>query len=716
MTASVALGRAAVPDSLALAAAGLAVALTLGWRGPLVGALLAVVMVTLPGALVVAQVAPRDRAEAVVVAVGLSVVTWMLVAHVLLSLRWWQPRLVVAASAAALALGRTVAAASGRPAGRVARLRAGWSAGLRAVGWWQPLVLALALVVWAVSLPAIELDGLGDWGLVTELPALWFVALGGAVAVAMLAALRQRPSAGQVAMAIGAVLVIVYATVPLVSTTLRYPWTYKHLGVVRLLDETGRLHPDVDIYNNFSGMFGLAALVRGATGVDPEAYAAWSQLVGQALITLAAWVVVRRATGDVRVAHLSAVVLVLVDWVGQNYFSAQVLGTFLATAVLAMVVSWFTVPGSRRVPLLEGLLARLGPPAPSASLDRPPPPAPAARVVSARRWAVAATGLALAGTHALTASVTVLVVLALLVVGWVRDLRMVGALVAAVAIGMARAWPYFASRGADLGFGGSVASNVAGNVHAVDPPRVVELVGLISKAFAVSVWALAVLGAVIGTRAGRRLGLAAVLAGVPFVMPLVQSYGGEAIYRVYLYALPGVTALAAVALVELGGRFGRGIAVAAGLVLAAGFVVVHYGRELQNHVDPSEVAIQEALAARPEPVLIGANFGDWTPADLSARYPMIQFSETWTPNISDELDPASAVPLVDQLDPIADDLLGLTDGSVYVTLGPGMIEVLHQTGSLPIASVDEALELLTSSQRFVVVTRIGDSALLRVTR
>jgi hypothetical protein len=712
MTTPVVLGRAVVPDPLAVAAAGLAVALTLGWRGPLVGALLAVVVATLPGALVIERVAPRDRAEAMLVVVASSVVAWMLVAHLLLSLQWWQPRLVVAALAAALALGRTVATASTRTSKRGAALRTS----LHSMGWRQPAVLAVLLAVWAVSLPSIDLGTIGDWGLVAELPVLWFVALAGVVVVAARAALRPAPVTGHVVAAIGAVLVVVYATVPLVSATLRYPWTYKHLGVVRLLDETGRLHPDVDIYNNFSGMFGLAALVRGATGVDPEVYAAWSQLAGQALIVLAVWVVARRLTGDVHVAHLAALVLVLIDWVGQNYFSAQVLATFLAGVVLAMVASWFAVPGSRRIPRLEGLLVRLGPPAPSASLDRVLPPPPAAHVVGARRWAVAAVGLAVASTHALTASVMVLVVVVMLLVGWVRDLPMVAAVAASYAVGMLRAWPYFASRGTDLGFGGSVAGNVAGNVHAVDPPAVVELVGLISKVFAVSVWCLAVAGAVLGTRAGRRLGLAGVLAGVPFVMPLVQSYGGEAIYRAYLYALPGVAALAAVALVELSHRFRRATAVAMSLALAAGFVVVHYGRELQNHVAVSEVAVQEALAARPDPVLIGANFGDWSPADLSARYPMIQYSETWTPNISDELDPSSDVPLVDQLGPIADDLLGLTDGTVYVTLGPGMIEVLHQTGSLPIESVAEALDLLTSSQRFVVVTRIGDSALLRVTR
>jgi hypothetical protein len=128
------------------------------------------------------------------------------------------------------------------------------------------------------------------------------------------------------------------------------------------------------------------------------------------------------------------------------------------------------------------------------------------------------------------------------------------------------------------------------------------------------------------------------------------------------------------------------------------------------------VAIQELLAAMPDRELIGANFSDWSPADLSARYPMIQLSETWTPNISDELDPSSAVPLEVQLAEVADGLVELTDGSVYVALGPGMIEVLHQTGRLPIASVTEALDLLTSSQRYVVVAQIDDSALLRVTR
>jgi hypothetical protein len=713
MSAPAVVGRAALPDPLAVVAASLAAMLTLGWGGPLVGVLFLVVVTTLPGVLLVGRVAPRDRAEAAVVVVALSLVTWMLVAHVLLSVQWWQPRLVAAAVAAALAVWRTVAPARDRPpgGGEPPLLES-----VRSTGWRHLLALALIVAVWASTLPRIDLGSLGDWGLATELPLLWFAALGAAVWIAARAASRPVPSAGQVASAVAVVLVIVYATVPLVSDTLRYPWTYKHLGVVRLLDSTGQLHPEVDIYNNFSGMFGLAALVRGATGVDPEAYAAWSQLLGQGLIVLAVWVVVHRLTDDVRVAHVSALVLVLVDWVGQNYFSAQVLGTFLAAVLMAMVVSWFVVPGSRRAPRLEGLLARVGPPASSASLDRAVPRPPTARVIAARRIAAASVGLGLAFTHALTAMIVLLVVVVAVAIGWVRDLRLIGALVVVFAAGMARAWPYFAARGGDLGFGGSLTDNVSGNVQALDPPRVVELVGLVSKGFAVTVWGLAVAGAVIGTRTGRRLGLAAVLAATPFALPLVQSYGGEVVYRVYLYALPGVAALAAVALVDLGDRLGRVVVAGAAVVLAAGFVVVHYGRELQNYVDPSEVAIQELLASLPDRELIAANFSDWSPADLSARYPMIQVSETWTPNISDELDPSSAVPLEVQLVEVADGLVGLTDGSVYVTLGPGMIEVLHQTGRLPIASVTEALDLLTSSQRYVVVARIDDSALLRVTR
>jgi hypothetical protein len=85
-----------------------AAAIALGWRGPLVGALLAVVILALPGLLLVRLVAAVDRVEAFVVVVATSLATWSIIAHVMLSLEWWQPRAAAAGLVAAMTVAHAV--------------------------------------------------------------------------------------------------------------------------------------------------------------------------------------------------------------------------------------------------------------------------------------------------------------------------------------------------------------------------------------------------------------------------------------------------------------------------------------------------------------------------------------------------------------------------------------------------------------------------------
>ncbi len=291
----------------------------------------------------------------------LSVTSWMLVAHVLLTVQWWEPR-----TAAIALLGVAFVGACVRR--RRPRDEARWSVAHRVrtlgeqLGPFQLIGSFVALALWAASLPSIDTDGFDDWGLV----------VGGAPDV--LPRLRARRSSSRcppasrpprtcVASSLGVapLLIIIYGTLPMLFDTIRYPWAYKHVGVIRLLDETGRLHPDVDIYNNFSGFFGLGAFVRGATGVDPTSYAAWTQLFAQALILAAVWLLVRRATDSERVAHLAVVLYLLTDWVGQNYFAAQTLGTLLSLSVLGLTMSWFFGGETRSLRWFRSSINRIAP-------------------------------------------------------------------------------------------------------------------------------------------------------------------------------------------------------------------------------------------------------------------------------------------------------------------------------------------------------------------
>ena len=702
---------------IGIAAAG---ALTLGWQGPLVAALVAVAILAFPGVLLVRLVHATDRAEAFVVVVATSAATWVIISHVLLSLAWWHPREVAAAVLAVLALAHAVVDSrtrrdrepSAAPLGPLTALRT-W--------WWQmgPVHLAIvsvAFAAWAATLRSIDTTDIGDWGLIARVPVLWLVVLAVGVVLAVRAATAKAAETLRVVSAIGLVTIVLYATLPIVVSTIRYPWSYKHLGVIRLLDTTGRLHLDVDIYSTFSGMFGVGALVRGATGVDPESYAAWWQLGVTAFVLVAVWNLVRRISNDIRVAHLAALVFVVTDWVGQNYFSPQSVATFLGVTVLALVCSWFVGPviGRPRLLLrprpLAALVHRLGP---AATLDRQVAYRP---VMVARRWCVVLVFSALLMTHALTPAAVVLPIGAAVAIGWIRDWRLLAMGTAASVAWAVRCIPYFRSQGYDLGFGGAVADNIAGNRIGALPPATYSLVGTLTRVFVVVVWLLAMVGFVRATRAGARLGMALLIATTPFVVVLVNAYGGEAIYRVYLYSLPGVVALIAAGLSARPSRLRLPVAAAVVLALTGGFLVAHYGRERQNNVESSEVAIERILGSLPDREYLGAHFVSVGPLNQTAAYPMVDHDDEWSPSVIDMLDRDSGVPFAQQLDRVADNLTALSPGTTYLTVTPGMFEELRAEGGWPFTGVDDALALLATNPRFVAITHVGDSWLFRVLR
>jgi hypothetical protein len=703
VTAAPSAARRIDPFAAVLAIGGLLVAIG---RWPNVGAaVVGVAAFTVPGLFVVDAMRPSDGVQRATLVLSVSVVCWMLFAHVLLTLQWWQPRASTAIALLAAAAWRQ----RHQPITPSAIPAIGSALRHRRTVW-----AAAALLLWAVSLPAIDLDRIDDWGLISALPITFFAALAIAVVVGVSAALDGTSTGTRIAISLAPLLLTIYGTLAVLSPTLRYPWSYKHIGVIRLLDETGRLHPHVDLYNNFSGFFGLGALVRGATGVDPTSYGAWTQLVGEAMILVAIAALVHTATRSTKVARLTVVIYLITNWVGQNYFAPQTLGSLLSITVLALVWSWFMHGTTRRLPLLRRSLGTVASSAPSST-------EPA--LLRRRRAVVALVFLGLLMTHPLTPVATIGAFVGLVCVGWLRDRALIALLGAVCLAWGLRVFTYFSDRSFSLGFGGSPTANAGGNLDYSDAPDTVVLVGQLTRLFSVGVWLLAVIGAVLCTWARRRIGLVLLAALVPFGIPLVQSYGGEAIYRVYLYSLPLMAALIAWGIVTLTpaaprGRLPQPLVTASvlSLALTAGFLVAHFGREEINQVDSSEMGMEDYIAATvPDPAVIAQLAGSY-PANATWRYPSLQVNDTYTPEVVSMLNPSPTLPPPAALDAVADDILALTDGAGYVVVSPGMIDSIHQLNELPLADTDEAVAFLTSNSRFRVVTRIDDTWLLEVLR
>jgi hypothetical protein len=132
-------------------------------------------------------------------------------------------------------------------------------------------------------------------------------------------------------------------------------------------------------------------------------------------------------------------------------------------------------------------------------------------------------------------------------------------------------------------------------------------------------------GVVRRLRRGEPTLLLALLAGAPSLLLIAQSYGGEGIYRIYLFSLPWVAVLAAGALtVEKPWSLLRAAGVAGVLsVILALFLPAYFGLEHLNEMRPGEVAASEffydhapagsvlVLAAPNFPVRVGGRYGEF---------------------------------------------------------------------------------------------------------
>ncbi|MCY1231280.1 hypothetical protein D9M72_437220 [compost metagenome] len=100
-------------------------------------------------------------------------------------------------------------------------------------------ILIATLLLWAISLPAIEPDRMTDVGLVSVLPRSFFLSLALlAVGFAWLVCAGRTAGPLPVFYLI-ALVIVLHATPPIVYGTLRYSWAWKHLGVVDYIQRYG---------------------------------------------------------------------------------------------------------------------------------------------------------------------------------------------------------------------------------------------------------------------------------------------------------------------------------------------------------------------------------------------------------------------------------------------------------------------------------------------
>jgi GT2 family glycosyltransferase len=471
--------------------------------------------------------------------------------------------------------------------------------------------LAASLALWGYALrdtdPArVATSGLG---LVTALPVTFWAALGILVASFAWAVARQParwPVLGGHLLALTAIL---HATPAIVYGTLRYSWAWKHVGVTDYIAHHGvnfHLGGVLGAYQGWPGFFALNAFLSQASGLHSAlGYAPWALVVNDVLWLGPVILIARSFTANPRMIWTAAWLFELGNWVGQDYFSPQAFAFFLYLTVIAVCLRWFWRPGR------------------SGQGGHPEP-------ARATRYALIACllplMLAIASSHQLTPFMLITALTLLAVFGQLRHPVLLTGMAVATTVGWLAygALPWLSANSYQIfeGLGVPWANTSAHLVGQGAVPVDQTFVNWGARLLSAGIGMLAVAGFF---RFRRRNGAAArrswrrivLLAAAAFPAAAANSYGGEIIFRVYLFALPFLAVAAAAAFFPqaapeaapagrdprarpAGARRSRPVLASVALaavsaLLVAGFSLGNYGKEAMNYFTPGEVAAAQWL-------------------------------------------------------------------------------------------------------------------------
>jgi hypothetical protein len=475
-----------------------------------------------------------------------------------------------------------------------------------------PLVGAgVAGLLWAASIPMIHPAEIGQWGLLSALPVTIYLALA-LLTVSFVVALHRGGDLRVVAVHVVVLVAILHATPILVYGTLRYSWAWKHVGLVVFFHRTHRVRPNtpyLDVYHNWPGFFAAAtALLEAAGWRSALSFAAWAPPVFELFFAVTVGALASTLSPDRRVVGLTVWFFVITNWVGQDYFAPQAFAFALYVAALALVLRWLVQ--TRRPPrLFVRVLPSLGMAAGNA--------APASGTSDTRRAVLAVLVLAAAivTSHPLTPIALSAGLFVLAIANLLRPRWLAPSVLAMTVLWMVTGARRYVSSNVTSIFSdaGKLSSNVGSGL--VDVHRIAvtqRAVSLFGRAEVVLVLLLAVVGIFRRLRRGHWEPAAILLTGVPMGLLAAGSYGGELVFRSYLFALPFAAYFGARACFPEDGR-SSSLRVAAGVlciaaILLAGFLAPYFGKEAWAYFSTREVHAAEVVytSAPPGSLLVSA--------------------------------------------------------------------------------------------------------------
>ena len=449
-----------------------------------------------------------------------------------------------------------------------------------------PLVLGLA--AWAYSVQSYELSSTGLYGLFGSVSPMFGVGLVLIVGGAIVELFRRRLREWAMGLYLVALIVVIHATVPLLSPHVpEYAWVFKHIGVIQTLGANGHVTDANNIYQEWPAFFAAMAGISASSGVSPFDIAVWAPLGFELLECLVALACFRTLTQDRRVAFLAVLLFQsIVSWVGQDYLSPEAFAYTLWFGVVLLVLRFLVTrppdaPPRGRIAKLRGYLLR-GNDLPRLERGATHWPAIAATIV---------TYFTMVATHQLAPYIALVTLGAFALLDILRPRWLIFVLAAIAILFLIPRYGIISSQYGGLLSSFDVFQNASVKSAAIAGSAAEALTAHAVDAMSALTWLVTAAIVLRSVRSPGRVMIAAILAFAPFVILFGQSYGGEAPNRVFLFSVPWCAFLIAQAIQRLRRRRLRAVVLIAtfAVALTAGLQGL-YGPLKVDTFTPAEIA------------------------------------------------------------------------------------------------------------------------------
>ncbi len=517
-------------------------------------------------------------------------------------------------------------APSATPAARPSRLQAVMQS---AMVWLPPVLTIEGLIMYVLALRVapgplrgVDLNDIDGVGLISAMPPTAFAAIL-LMLVAFFVTIAQNTDRKFLLLfQIAAITFALHGAAALIEDEARFHTAYVHAGFVEYINRTGESSALLDARLAWPGFFALVGFITKAAGVtDLTTIMRWTPLLSNLLYLLPFVLILRQVVATTRARWFAALLFVIVQWIGQDYFSSQGFTYAIYLAFVAIVLRWFGKVEPREKPMpAKGFVRRL-----LARLDGlTPGELPHSTGVYDRAiMLIVLIGLFATATasHQITpfmmlGALTGLILLRRSSLSWGLPFFLGLMVLAWISYQTVAFW----SGHIDQLFGGlgrileNLQSNTGDRIDGSDPKHALVLMARLGICGVILTLAAAGLFRRLRRGVGDRAAL--LLLCIPVLALGLQNYGGEIGLRIYLFALPGACILAAYAFFpnlpagtedapeetvpirkrnirfnpELTRRISLLLAAGCAMVLAMVFLVARYGNEQFERVSASEVA------------------------------------------------------------------------------------------------------------------------------